>query len=506
MKSFRYVYIFAFVLLLSWSCREDFEYTPKSGTLSFSRDTVFLDTIFTNLGSATFGLKVYNTSTEDILIPNISLKNGESSNYRLNVDGQDGKSFTDVPLRGKDSLFVYIETTVANLEPSQKQLLYTDEIMFGSNGNFQKVALVTLIKNAIFLYPPSDNPTQEISISTITGTVTLPGFYLNDEELNFTNNLPYVIYGYAAVPANKTLTINAGARVFFHENSGIILDNGASLIINGELSEDSTALEKEIIFQGDKLGESNEAIPGQWDALWIPENAGSVTINYLTLKNATTGIRIEGRGNNNTSKAILNNSQIVNSANTNLLAIDTGITCTNTIFGAAGNNSIGIYGGNYLFNHCTIANYYNGGFRTNPALFISNFIKTDLGANRLYGLDNLILTNSIIDGSLDVEIAFDRDTSADFNYKLDHCSLKYNESIDNPLYNVNNTDSYEAITLNPAIDYLNAFLFKYYPTTASENVLNVSTTNSNTVPTDLFGKDRTMNTNLGATQFVPITN
>ena len=69
------------------SCRKDFEFTPSSGNLEFSKDTVYLDTVFTNIGSSTYNLKVYNKSNEDILIPSIKLGQGEASNYRLNVDG-----------------------------------------------------------------------------------------------------------------------------------------------------------------------------------------------------------------------------------------------------------------------------------------------------------------------------------------------------------------------------------------------------------------------------------
>jgi hypothetical protein len=36
-------------------------------------------------------------------------------------------------------------------------------------------------------------------------------------------NKPYVIYGYAAVPSNKTAIFDAGSRVYFHANSGLIV-------------------------------------------------------------------------------------------------------------------------------------------------------------------------------------------------------------------------------------------------------------------------------------------
>ena len=47
----------------------------------------------------------------------------------------------------------------------------------------------------------------------------------------------------------KTLEIDAGARLHFHRNSGIIVANQASLQANGLASSDPTTLENEIIFQ-----------------------------------------------------------------------------------------------------------------------------------------------------------------------------------------------------------------------------------------------------------------
>ena len=64
-----------FILSVS-SCRKDFSTIPSFGELEFSKDTVFLDTIFTNIGSATYNLKVYNRSNDDITIPNITLERG----------------------------------------------------------------------------------------------------------------------------------------------------------------------------------------------------------------------------------------------------------------------------------------------------------------------------------------------------------------------------------------------------------------------------------------------
>src|SRR5690606_4738317 len=143
------------VLVVLWSsCRNDFESLPSQGNLEFSKDTVYLDTIFTNIGSSTYTLKVYNRSSENISIPSVRLSQGESSRYRLNVNGRAGKTFNNVEILAKDSIFVFIETTIdINTFPGNLQFLYTDAIEFDSGSNQQKVELVTLVQDAIFLYP-----------------------------------------------------------------------------------------------------------------------------------------------------------------------------------------------------------------------------------------------------------------------------------------------------------------------------------------------------------------
>jgi hypothetical protein len=113
-----YFIISLFTLIFWSSCRQDFEFTPTTGTLSFSKDTVYLDTVFSNIGSSTYTLKVYNNSDDDILIPSLKLSNGQTSNYRMNVDGMTGvgtligKEFENVELLAKDSMFVFIETSI----------------------------------------------------------------------------------------------------------------------------------------------------------------------------------------------------------------------------------------------------------------------------------------------------------------------------------------------------------------------------------------------------------
>ena len=97
------------ILLAVCSCRSDFETVASTGDLEFSKDTIYLDTVFSNIGSSTYRLKVYNKSKNDITIPSISLGKGLSSKYRMSVDGMqgtNGKIFNNVDLIGQRQ-FVY---------------------------------------------------------------------------------------------------------------------------------------------------------------------------------------------------------------------------------------------------------------------------------------------------------------------------------------------------------------------------------------------------------------
>ena len=122
-----------FIISLS-SCRKDFDFEPSSGNLRFSRDTVYLDTVFTNIGSSTYTLKVYNRSDNDISIPQIKLGRGLESKYRITVDGMTGESnriFNNVELLANDSMYVFIEVTADVAEANPDDFLYTDQIQFG---------------------------------------------------------------------------------------------------------------------------------------------------------------------------------------------------------------------------------------------------------------------------------------------------------------------------------------------------------------------------------------
>lgn len=363
MRQLLYLLFIGFCITFT-SCRDDFQFETSGGGLEFSKDTVYLDTVFTNIGSSTYTLKVYNRSDKDIKIPSIRLSKGQSSNYRLMVDGMAGKEFSNVELLAKDSMFVFIETTAAVADANPTDFLYTDKIEFTSTNGTQNVELVTLIQDAYFLYPKrnGDGTYEGVPFDDKTN---IYGFYLdendpaNGNEYHWANDKPYVIYGYATVPTGKTLTVDPGARIHFHADSGLMVRPGGKLLVNGEHSS-TDRLEKEVIFEGDRLEPAFSDVAGQWGAVLIMSNTDNV-INHLTLKNANIGVYAFVTGENDPqAKVTIKNTQVYNCTNFGIYGVHAIITGENIVANNAGQVAAAFtLGGTYNFKYCTFANYFN---------------------------------------------------------------------------------------------------------------------------------------------------
>ncbi|CAI8360067.1 MAG: Uncharacterised protein [Formosa sp. Hel3_A1_48] len=475
MKRYFYFSVFFCFLMLWSSCRKDFDFTPTEGSLRFSKDTVYLDTVFSNIGSSTYTLKVYNTTDNNISIPKIKLQKGQNSNYRLNVDGMTGdtpltgKEFTNVELLAKDSMYIFIETTIdiQSLATNSTKFLYTDAIEFGQS-NLQKVELVTLVKDAVFIYPQQlTNPDGSTVIETLNFDIdgdgiedetNIQGRFLEDNELIFTNEKPYVIYGYAAVDSGKTLTIEAGARVHFHANSGLLVTSNASIHANGLLSSDTELMENEIIFEGDRLEPSFAEVPGQWQTIWLFEGSTNNTFNHTTIKNGTVGLLVDGN-QDDASKLEVSNTQIYNSSNFGILGRATNITAENVVINKSGQSSFAAtFGGHYDIVHATIANYWTNSFRQFPSLLVNNFT-VDLEQNIIPNdLSSATFTNCIIYGNDNPEVLLDPVSEADFNFKFNNCLIYFNDPNNNftsPYYNFDDSNLYENMRFNFDPEFLN---------------------------------------------------
>ncbi len=520
MKHIFYIFLGAFFIIFWSSCREDFCFSPSSGSLEFSKDTIYLDTVFTNIGSSTYNLKVYNRSDNDIVIPLIQLSQGENSFYRMNIDGStgnsgtlQGKRFEDVELLAKDSMFIFIETTIniQTLSAQDTQFLYTDAILFDSGNNQQKVELVTLVKDAVFIYPQRfqdgfiETLTFDVDGDGIPDETNLQGRFLNDDELTFTNEKPYVIYGYAGVDAGKTLTMQPGTRVHFHADSGILVTANASLNINGALSTNPDDLENEVILEGDRLEPLFENIPGQWGTIWLFNGSENNTINYATIKNAAVGILCEGNQESPTGKLNISNSKIYNSSNFGILGRATSINGENVVINNSGQSSFaGTFGGKYNFTHSTLANYWNTSFRQFPSVLLNNFLVDANNTIVTNNLEEANFNNCIIYGNDNIEFLLENEGNSEFNFKFTNCLLRFNNNnlANSGNYMFSDADLYENNVFNGMPDFRLPFE-NDLRIGANSSAINIGNSNfANQVPNDLLGVNRTATPDAGAYQHI----
>ncbi|MEY4039057.1 MAG: hypothetical protein RIR67_1369, partial [Bacteroidota bacterium] len=332
------------------------------------------------------------------------------------------------------------------------------------------------------------------------GGKTLEGFYLDDTELHFTNQKAYVIYGFAGIPSGKTAVFDAGARVYFHANSGLIVGNNASLQINGSQST-TNQLENEVVFQGDRLQSDYADVTGQWETVWLNERATNNNINHLTIKNASIGLLIQ---NNNGTNVNIKNTQIYNSAHYGILAQNARIVGENLVINNAGEASLAcIYGGNYTFTHCTFNNNWNSS--SQQAVTLSNF---KLGSvPETNALSKATFNNCIIYGAYTNELELNKKTTATFEYQFNNCLIKMDSksASANPLYQfTTDANRYNGIILNQDPKFQSIAKNKL---NIDGNSAAVAKGNLNyLIPLDISGTTRTLPPDLGAYQNKPFVN
>lgn len=434
---FRLLLIALAASMVFGACKKDKLLTDSDVTLEFSEDTIHFDTVFTSVGSATQVFTVRNTYDQPVSISAIYLSSGTASYYRLNVDGTPGKSFTNVEIGANDSIWIFVEVTI---DPNNgtTPLIVEDNITFNTNGHVQNLPLTAYGQDAHFF--PSSNCGEQKSQCT-------PLFKLKDcaggsHTLHWTNDKPYVIYGYAILDSGYTLTIDPGVRIHFHNNSGLIVLNTAKLTVNGTLADPVT-------FQGDRLGEEFKDVPGQWDRIWfssitsidisacpVAVTAGGGPIDnkldYAVIKNGYVGIQSDTSGSATIPAVTLNNTIIKNCASTAFYGNGSYVEANNCVFANCG-EYLGYLpiGGAYRFLHCTFANYWSNSNRSTPSMLFNNYY-VDAGFTLHIRPITAYFGNCIVYGNQENEFGYDTVTSGSYvNLTLDHCLYK----IDNETYN-----------------------------------------------------------------------
>ena len=118
MKGLRLIFLTAAAAfgLIAASCISDNVTEGSAARLEFSTPTVDFGTVFTGRASALKPLVVYSRGSEALRLSRIGFS-GSSVPFRLNVDGMSGLDFSDVEIRGGDSIYVFIDCLI---EPTEE--------------------------------------------------------------------------------------------------------------------------------------------------------------------------------------------------------------------------------------------------------------------------------------------------------------------------------------------------------------------------------------------------
>ena len=323
-----------FILLICLSglfsaCIDDGFTTSPNDVLAFSSDTVNLDTIFTNEGTSTRTLKVYNRSDKSLRIASIALGKGGSSGFIVNVDGLSGTSFTDTEIRGNDSLFVFV---IANVpETGQNGVVeLRDSLVFVTNGVTQHVKLLACTQDA----------------------KRMRGVTINSDTL-LTAEKPFIVYDSLVVAPTARLTIEPGAMLHFH--------NGATLEVYGQLVAEGTP-DARVTLRGDRLDRMFDNLPydtlaGQWGGIRFHEGSFDNRITHAMVRGMTWGIKCDSTDLSRTTLTIHNS--IIHNSTANLVEIACNrVRITNSELSDAGYSVLAVERGIVDVTHCTIVNYY----------------------------------------------------------------------------------------------------------------------------------------------------
>ena len=346
-------------------------------SLRVSRDTVFFDTLLSDVQSPTRGFTIYNPHERAVEISRIFLGMGSASDYNLTVNGEAGKSFNNEVIFGGDSMLVLIDLVIS---PDDLDTTYAsnDSVIFEFNGTQRDVKLRSWGQDHIS--PPTDTIK-----SNVTWNAVRP-YYL-------TKNV-YVDSGY-------TLTIAAGTRIFIDPWDSIKV--AGKLNIEGELGN-------EVIITSSRGDQAYRHLSGQWGAIMVlPNSRGN--INYAIISNAVNGIKVGFEAFENNCVVNISNTIIKNIQINGIQSFVSEMNAYNTVVNNCGTYLLACLGGNYSFVNCTFTNAPNA-FRgqNEPSVAFSD--NWEFGRFAVNWPLDLVMYNSIIWGEQREELFVGDQTTA----------------------------------------------------------------------------------------------
>ena len=351
------------------ACSDDdnFSANPRN-LLTFSCDTVFMDTVFSKTPSSTKTFWVYNNSSSGIRCSKIRLEKGNQTGFRINVNGvflgeKQGYQIIDEEIRRGDSLRVFVElTSPENGQQTPQEI--TDMLIFNhESGVEQKVALSAWSWDIKKLRRP-----------VISRDTVIADRLLIDDTLR-------IEYG-------ATMTLSAGTTLFMNANACI--EVFGTLHSLGEPG-------KEVTIRGSRLDRMFDYLPydgvsGQWKGIVFRNSSFGNILEYTDIHSACDALVCDS-SSTDSEKLFISSSTIHNNKGYGLYAENCNISIENSLFSNALMDCIALAGGQTSINNCTIAQFYPFTANRGYALLFSNTTET-----ATYNQSSMLVRNSIITG------------------------------------------------------------------------------------------------------------
>ena len=371
------------VLLASCSDNDSFS-TDASHRLTFTCDTVRMDTLFAQVPSSTYSFWVHNQSGDGLRLRTVRLERAGQSGFRANVDGTFlNPVVNDLEIRKGDSLRVFVEVTAAENTSSDPQLQEDNLLFTLESGVVQKVNLRTYSWNA--------EQWQNVDIIT-DGTIE--------------TSTPIVIYGGINVSEGATLTIK-NTTLYFHDGAGINV-SGALIAEN-------------VTMRGDRLDHMFSNLPydrisGQWKGITVKPKADGCQFTDCVIRNAMDALHCDS------TTVVLTNTIVHNSKGFGLWAHDSEVTISNSVLSNALNDCVALLGCQATIDHATLPQFYPLSANRGAALRFAPSDKKPI---------ELLCTNTLATGYADNVVMDDVDEDSD--YYFENCLLRTPEVEDTEL-------------------------------------------------------------------------
>lgn len=338
---------------ITQGCISDAISTSSTDLLTFSRDTVSFDTVFTDLGTPTARLVVSNPAKKGVIVSSIRFRNPDSR-FRVNVDGMAGTEFRDVEIRGRDSIYVFIECYIPETEGNEPQ--YTEDALeFVTNGVTQSVTLEAWGQN----------------VTRLHGLTV-------DSSTRFTAERPYVVFDSLIVAPGAVLTLEPDVKLLFHDK--------AYMRIYGTL-EALGSVGHLIDMRGDRLDDvlpdvEYDVMAGQWQGLSFAPGSFNNRMEYVDMRSTSGGLSLDSCSNLSDIKLTLLNSWLHNSQSHVLSAPYCKVEATGCCFSESAGSVVDLHGGDFRFLQCTFANNYLFASTGDAIIGLWNVQADETGVNR----------------------------------------------------------------------------------------------------------------------------